>query len=195
VVSGSIAGVVLAAGASTRFGSLKQNHRIDGQTMLERTVDLLAAAGCDPLIVVTGAEADMLETGWCSSDVRLVHNVEWRDGMGGSIAVGVSEALNSSTSLSAVLLSVCDQPKLDEAVLRGLIDRLRAGPESAIGSAYGGCLGVPAIFGACWFDRLCRLKGTEGARGILREQREVGAVPWPEGAFDVDRPSDLTRPD
>jgi molybdenum cofactor cytidylyltransferase len=194
MVSDAIAGVVLAAGASTRFGSLKQNHRVDGQTMLERTVDLLAEAGCAPILVVTGAESDAIQTGWGCDDVRLVHNPDWSDGMGRSIAVGVNAARDSTDTVSAVLISVCDQPQLDAAVLRRLIDRFRAGPERVIGCEYGGCRGVPAIFGESWFDRLCRLKGGEGARRLLRDPGESGAIPWPAGAFDIDRPSDLARP-
>lgn len=193
MVRGSIVAVVLAAGASSRFGSLKQNHRIDGQTLLGRTVQVLGDAGCRPIVVVTGAQAEALEADWSTPDVSLVHNAGWRDGMGGSISCGVGAALDSSSRVAALLMAVCDQPKLDACVLRRLIERFSTAQEEAVACEYGGQPGVPAIFGESWFDSLRGLRGNEGARQLLRGARPVATIPWPEGACDIDLPSDTAR--
>lgn len=193
MVSGSIVGLVLAAGESSRFGGLKQNFRIDGKTLLGRAVDALGDAGCEAVFVVTGAEAEALENDWERRGVRLVHNPSWREGMGGSIACGVSAVLEAVDGVAALVVAVCDQPELDAALVRRLIGRYAEGEQGAVACEYDGRPGVPAIFGKRWFDRLVELRGDEGARKLLRAPDSAATISWPEGAIDIDRASDVER--
>ena len=63
---------------------------------------------------------------------------------------------------------------------------------SRSGSGYDGVIGVPALFPRALFPRLLALRGREGARAVLRNIDAI-EVAWPDGAFDVDTPADLTE--
>jgi molybdenum cofactor cytidylyltransferase len=88
---GGIAAVLLAAGASRRFGDdNKLLAHIDGRTLLERIVNALAIAGIADIVVVTGHDRAAVEEALRSRPVRFVHNAGWESGMGSSIAAGVA---------------------------------------------------------------------------------------------------------
>jgi molybdenum cofactor cytidylyltransferase len=94
----------------------------------------------------------------------------------------------------AVLLLVGDQPFVSAGTLDALVGAYESGASIAA-SEHAGCLRVPALFSARWFDELEALSGDAGARRLLELHRdEVAAVPLPDGEEpDVDTPEDLAR--
>jgi len=173
------AAVVLAAGASTRFGSPKQLARLGGETLLERAVRTAREAGCLPVVVVLGASAARIRAECALGDAHVVVNDDWATGMGGSIACGV-RVLHD---VDGCVVMTCDMPSVTSAHLRLL---MASGGLTA--SAYARRRGVPAYFPAAMFDELLKLHGDAGARELLRRAR---SVELPGGELDIDTPEDL----
>lgn len=190
-----IAGIVLAAGASTRLGQAKQLLKYQGKTLLARTISALQAAECAPLVVVIGAREaeirDTLDALPYRASLQVIHHPGWAEGMGSSIAAG-AQALPEV--LHGVVLSVCDQPALDAAVLRRLRAEINGDPAQILVSAYGTSHGPPVYFGANYLPELAQLSGQAGAKSILlRYAEQVINIPFPDGAWDVDTPADCAR--
>lgn len=177
--------MILAAGASTRMGRLKQLLPYRGKTMVEHAVEQALAAGFHPLIVVVGAEAASVRAALSGQPVAIVENPRWQLGMGSSIAAGV-EALLEMQSL-AVLLA--DQPFVEARHLLQMQALLDSANAPAVAAQYGGTLGVPALFKRELFGALQSLDPAAGARGLLRTH--ALPFPLPEAAVDIDTPEDF----
>lgn len=184
------AAVVLAAGASRRLGQPKQLIQMDGESLLRHTARLALAAGCAPVVVVLGFQADRLSAELAGLAAESIFNPNWPSGMGSSLACGVVAARHARPEMDALLLLVCDQPRLTVAHLRCLLDRHRTGSAVITASAYAGRVGVPAVFGPALFSRLESIEGDQGARDLVRGHSSQ-PVDWPEGACDIDLPEDL----
>jgi molybdenum cofactor cytidylyltransferase len=181
-----IAAVVLAAGASSRLGRAKQLVEVQGSSLVRRAVEACLAAGCTPVVAVVGHEAGAVRRALDGSGATIVENADWSEGMASSIRAGVA-GLDSGTR--AVVLAVCDQPAFEVSVVRRLIEAWDGSDDARVACAYAATLGVPALFGRTWFERLSALHGRRGAKGLLRSDVErVVAVEWPEGAVDLDEP-------
>ena len=181
---------VLAAGASRRLGRPKQLVLVDGVPLIRHAALAAARARCARVAIVLGANAVDVAPALEGLDVERVDNPEWAEGMAASVRVAAAGARRHA--LDALLLAVTDQPRLSSLHLDALIAASRDG-ERAAASAYGGQLGVPALFPRSWYPRLALLRGDAGARHLLRASAElVAAVEWQAGALDVDRPEDLS---
>jgi molybdenum cofactor cytidylyltransferase len=185
-----VAAVVLAAGASRRLGQPKQLISIHGESLLHRTARLALEAGCSPVVIVLGHEAERLAVELSGLGVEPVVNASWSAGMGSSLACGVAAARRSRPEMDALLLLVCDQPRLTANHLRNLLDRQLFGSAVITASAYGGGLGVPAVFAPSLLPELERVEGDRGARDLIL-RHGADAVDWPDGAYDIDLPEDL----
>src|SRR5262245_12782516 len=106
----SIGAVILAAGASSRMGTSKQLLKFGGQTLLRRAALAAQEAGCNPVVIVTGARAEEMDEELHELDLREVNNPEWESGMGSSIRAGVQAILKANDKISALVLMLCDQP-------------------------------------------------------------------------------------
>lgn len=184
------AAVVLAAGASRRLGQPKQLVPIEGESLLRRTARLALEAGCAPVVVVLGFEAERMAEELAGLPAEMVVNAQWLSGMGSSLACGVAAALRARPEMDALLLLVCDQPRLTANHLRRLLARHAAGSAPVTASAYAGRAGVPAIFAPALFSDLESIEGDQGARGLI-SRHGAQTVDWPDGACDIDLPDDL----
>lgn len=186
----SIAGIILAAGASRRMGQPKQLLHVNGQSMVNRTAEIAQQAGCEPVIVVLGAHRDLIAP-QLSREVHTVFNPDWEGGMGSSVATGLRKALELSPKLKASTYLLTDQPYLTTTVLENLIQAALELDQVGAVCTYNGHRGVPAVFKASTFDTLLKLKGEKGAKSIIRRYRDnLAVVPFPNGDFDLDYPED-----
>lgn len=181
--------IVLAAGASTRFGSAKQLVRVAGRPLLHtavaRAADVVGAA----VTVVLGARAAELTGLLTHSPSSVVINREWREGMASSIRAGVGRL---PSSCSAALLMLVDQAAVSAEDLKRLAGAWRRQPEYIAAACYGTTTGVPAIFPRSAFSDLLTLRGDVGARAILRRNPDrVVRVPMASAGIDIDTPEDL----
>ena len=180
-----VAALLLAAGGSTRLGSPKQLLLKKGQPLVRRMAQAALDAGCDPVAVVLGAEAVAVGMALDGLPLQPVLNPHWRQGMASSLRAGL-EALPSGP----VLILLCDQIAVDADLMGRLLTAHLDHPERVIACAYGGGLGVPALFPDAWREGLMVLEGDRGARALL--PADAVALPFPEGVMDVDRLEDLS---
>jgi CTP:molybdopterin cytidylyltransferase MocA len=185
--AGAPAGLLLAAGEGRRLGTPKALVTIDGTRLVDRGVRMLHEAGCTPIIVVTGAvRVDV-------AGAVVVHNPDWRTGMGSSLRAGLSAL---APDCPAVVIALVDQPNVTpEAVLR-LREAHAAGARVAV-AAYGGRPRNPVLIAHEYFaEAAAYATGDVGAREFLRARSDiVVAVPCDDVADpgDIDTPEDLRR--
>lgn len=187
--------IILAAGASRRLGNPKQLVRVEGETLLARTICAARASGVGSLFVVLGSQAERIQTEVDLTGVRIVLNSEWERGMASSIRAGIEALLAADPNAKGVMLLVCDQPRLTEEHLRKLFSEWEASDGAAIvASAYGGVTGIPAVFPREAFKDLMALEGDAGARHLLKAPTCVlRTVAFEEGALDIDTAEDLEQ--
>jgi molybdenum cofactor cytidylyltransferase len=181
--------VVLAAGASTRFGSPKQLVRVAGRPLLHTSVTRAAEVTGNALIVVLGAGAAELAPLLKHSPGSIVVNQDWREGIASSIRVGVGRL---PPTCAGVMLLLADQAAVSTDDLKRLAGTWRKQPQYIAAALYEGVCGVPAIFPRSTFRELLQLRGDAGARVLLRRNIDrIVRVPMPGAALDVDTPEDL----
>ncbi len=122
-MEGWVAALVLAAGAGRRFGGGKLLASLGGQPILQHVLDALAAAGIENPFVVVGGDADELESSVRWRDAHRVRNPDPEIGIASSLQLGWQAAMLSSPRPAAVLVMLGDQPRVDPAVIRALIDQ------------------------------------------------------------------------
>jgi len=178
--------VILAAGASTRLGRPKQLLPWQGKTLLQHAVQSALSITTQP-VVVTGASADQLVAGLNHHQVQVVFNPEWQQGIASSIHCGLQALLNRTPMPDQVIFMVCDQPFVTAGLLLELINERQNTRKAIVASAYGGTLGIPALFDKSLFPQLLDLQGDMGAKKVIQQHiEEVASVAFPEGAFDID---------
>ncbi len=183
----AIGAVILAAGGSTRLGRPKQLLRLEGEELLRLTACRLIDVGCMPIIIVLGAFVAECRAVVADLKVEVVVNNRWSEGMGTSIAAGISAVAEAGAD--AAMIAVCDQPRLSGQALQRLV---AAYPGHGIVAAkYGATLGTPAIFAAEFFPALRLLSGERGAKQLIRlHEADVVAVDTPEAETDIDTSDD-----
>ncbi len=191
----TIPAIVLAAGGSRRLGQPKQLLRLNGETLLARVVRLAFEAGLSPVLVVLGAQAELLRPQAMLHPAQIVINAEWEQGLSTSIRAGLTALEMHPAHLCGVMLLTCDQPRLSAAHLIELLQAFLAHPQPAIAcSFYAGDRGIPAIFPRAAFPLLQALSGDKGAKDLVRRAAfPIVEFPFPGGEIDIDAPSDLAR--
>jgi molybdenum cofactor cytidylyltransferase len=183
--------IVLAAGASTRFGSAKQLARVGGRSLLHTAVARAVEVAGTAVTVVLGARAAELTPLLAHSQASVIINRDWREGMASSIRAGVARLPSSCTG---VLLTLVDQAAVTTEDLQRLLGAWRRQPEQIAAARYVNTTGVPAIFPRSTFSELLALRGDVGARVLLnRNPGGVVRVPMARAAIDIDTPEDLLK--
>jgi len=187
-----VAGIIVAAGSSSRLGQPKQLLMFEGEPMLQRAIRIALEAEASPVFVVLGAHRELIESRVDFGNATIVVNEEWAEGLASSIRAGVSAAEKEASGGSGLLLMICDQPRVTAEHLRKMIVAFEAhAAETAVASVYTGARGIPAIFPHDAIGGLCALEGDKGARGLLAEPLwQVVEIPLDGGEIDIDRPED-----
>jgi molybdenum cofactor cytidylyltransferase len=178
------AALILAAGAGSRFGSLKQLAPLRDKPLLQHAVDAAAGVLPNKVYCVVGNGASAIEA--AVSGARFIQHEQWPAGMGSSLAAGVAAL---AVDYDWLLVMLGDQPAVTAQHLQRLVAALPGA--DCVCSRYGNTRGVPAIFTRAWYPRLAGLQGDRGAQALLRDQREVCEVELAAALWDVDTPADL----
>lgn len=184
--------VLLAAGESRRMGSPKQLISVDGTPLVRHVSNLLLALKPDVFCVVLGAEATAVRAALDTLPVEFVENLDWREGLGSSIACGVRHI--ERRTLDGLLIALCDQPTIPTSHFEQLAQAFGQGQHDIVVTDYAGSFGVPAIFSRAMFASLGALKGDRGAKSLMQNAtRKIAHVPCEAAAIDLDTMADVHR--
>jgi molybdenum cofactor cytidylyltransferase len=191
--SPKIAGIILAAGASSRMGRTKQLLPLRGQTILECVVDNALASSLDRIIVVLGHKAVEIEQLVASRGVATIHNHLYAKGQSTSLKAGL-RAL--SEEFDAALFLLGDQPLVGPQIINQILAAYQASPSPIVLPVFNGKRGNPALFSRETFSRIMALKEDRGARPLFEEYAEhILKLPVSDPAihFDIDTEEDYRQ--
>lgn len=189
-----VAGVLLAAGTSTRFGDRnKLLVPLDGSPLVRHAARTLVEARLDPVVVVTGYEADRVRAALDGLPVAFAHNDRYRTGRAASVETGVRAVDASDGESEAVVVALGDMPFVEPETVETLRAAYRAGAGDALAAAYDGDRGNPVLFDERFFGALLECEGDVGGREILTGAENGTLVGVEDRGVrrDVDEPSDL----
>lgn len=158
-----IAGLLLAAGRSTRFGADKLTAKLNGKAVIRSSIQVLSPLDAVYAVIPPGADAIMQALS--RLDVHFVVNLARDEGMGSSIRAGIAAL---SDDVEAVVIALGDQPLASARVTDALRARWAGGNVSAVQPIYANGPGHPVLFDRTCFPDLGVLRGDAGARVVLR---------------------------
>ncbi|MEM8743663.1 MAG: nucleotidyltransferase family protein [Pseudomonadota bacterium] len=189
-----VSGVLLAAGTSTRFGdNNKLLVEIDGLPLVRLVAERLIASRLAGTVVVTGHDADRVETALSGLRLHIAHNSDFRSGMASSLKCGIA-AVDAEAFGAMIVLG--DMP----GVTTELVDQLLTAFESEGSDSIvfpvdaNGRQGNPVIWPQRFFAAMSSLTGDKGAKKLIAENPDaVVEVRMDDDAIfrDIDVPGDL----
>jgi CTP:molybdopterin cytidylyltransferase MocA len=182
-----IGGLVLAAGAGTRFGGRKQLAELDGRPLLEHAVRAMTASPVGRVVVVLGALVEEVIATVDLHGAEPLRCERWDEGQAASLAFGLAELADCE----AVVVTLGDQPRMSPDAIRRVI-RARGDGAAAVRATYWGAPGHPVLLERDLFESFRDVSGDHGARNLLLSVH-VRDVPCDDlgGGEDVDTPAEL----
>jgi len=188
----SVAGVILAAGASRRMGAGRNKMllQLEGESLLRRAARRALVAGLSPVVVVLGHEADRARAELKGLSCESVVNPDFTGPTSGSLHTGL-EQLGSNVGAAVVMLG--DMVLVTEQMLRGLVAAARGTEAPLVVSRYGDVTAPPLLFRRALFGELLAWSGEGCGKAVVQAHlAEAVFVDWPDAALaDIDTPEDL----
>ena len=183
----SVGAIILAAGFSNRFGSIKLLASLaNGNTVIGQTLQRISAALADSVVITRPELVPLLAP--YNIDLRVFDHAE--RGMGATLAYGIGFA----QAWSGCLICLADMPFINTSTYQALADRIE--PDSIIIPSFESRAGNPVGFGRRWFPDLAELDNDSGGRVVVQgNPQAVIHFPVDDQAIldDIDTPSDLSR--
>jgi molybdenum cofactor cytidylyltransferase len=164
-----IAGLILAAGESSRMRSDKALLVYRGRTFLETIILNLRHAGIEKIKVVLGHHAEKIQQVLDLAGVQVVLNRHYQRGQTSSLQGGLAALREFSPE--AVILCLVDHPAVTADVMRRLRERFEEGRASVVIPTYEGQRGHPVVISRELFPELLALRPNEGANTIIHKYR------------------------
>jgi molybdenum cofactor cytidylyltransferase len=185
-----IAGIILAAGGSQRFGVSKQLLDWKGLPLVEHVARIGLEAGLNPVIVVTGSNSEKVSM-VLSEDVQVVHNPDWQVGQSSSVIAGV-ESLPDR--IGGVVFLLVDQPLIPSDLIRLLIQKHSRSQAAILCPDAGDHPGNPVLFDRDVFEELKHLSGDHGGKALFDKYIPL-FVKWddPNIQLDIDSQDDYHK--
>jgi molybdenum cofactor cytidylyltransferase len=188
-----VAGLVLAAGVASRFGSPKPLARLGGRPLLQHVLDAVAATPLDPVVVVLGHAAAEIEQAidW-RTELRL-RNPDPARGLSSSLHVGLDDLGAMLPGVDAAVVVLGDQPRTRAAVIESLVAAAATTDRPIVAPRYAGGGGInPVLIRRAAFDLADRATGDRGLGPVLAADPDLVAWVDVDGSNpDVDTPADL----
>lgn len=185
-----LAGIILAAGLSSRMGAFKPLLEIEGVSMVRRIVQLMQGAGAGPVVVVTGHRRRELEEHLQGAGVELVHNPDYASTQQfDSLRLALARLEGRCGRL---LISPADIPFVKPETVEALL----GAPGEFVRPVYRGRGGHPVLLSGNLIPALLRYDGPDGLRGAIRKSGyAVRNVEVEDGGvlMDNDTPEDFAR--
>ncbi len=182
-----VGALVLAAGFSNRFGSIKLLAELDdGVTVVQRTLDEISQA-LEHSVVITRPELRDVLAPYCE-ELVVFHDAE--KGMGATLGFGIQQLRD----WDAALVCLADMPFIKSDSYRRIATAVT--PDNIVVPRFRGQPGNPVAFGTRFFPDLAGLSGDSGGRDVMRAntaQRVLLDLDDPALLQDIDTPSDLVR--
>ncbi|WP_316848275.1 nucleotidyltransferase family protein [Pedobacter psychrodurus] len=186
--------IILAAGNSSRLGRTKQLLDYKGKTLLQTVIDEALKTDCKPIIVVLGANADEIAAKHENDQVSFVINENWESGMASSIVAGLSTLIKKNSEIDSIIIAVADQVFIKMINFKNLIEKQIETGKNIIASKYAETIGTPVLFKKDYFETLLSLKGTDGAKKILKQYpQDLETVAFEQGEIDIDTETDYNH--
>ena len=216
-----VAGIILAAGESSRYGKAKQLLEWKGEPFVRVTAKRALEAGLEPVLVITGANAEPVESAVKDLNVLVVRNPNWKSGQASSIRAGI-QTLRPPPSLPQIRQSIdfdpnnmlvgfgggarraeevgscifllVDQPQITASILQALIEKHAEELASIVAPMVLDRRANPVLFDRKTFPDLLTLEGDVGGRAIFHKY-QVEYLPWHDDRLllDVDTPEHYQR--
>ncbi|HTG62677.1 MAG TPA: nucleotidyltransferase family protein [Terriglobia bacterium] len=189
-----IAGIVLAAGESSRMGTDKARLGYKNSTFLETILNTLGAAGVERVAVVLGHHAEEIRRTMNLGGAEVSINGDYRRGQTSSLQTGL-KALEG-TELEAVIVCLVDHPAVSAHTLRRLVDSFSASRPPVVIPTYQGRRGHPVVIGRPLFDELKSLGPDAGANTVVHKYQAAAQfveVNDPGVLLDIDDPESYRR--
>ena len=146
--------VILAAGASTRLGEPKQLLKYNDVTLMQHALDEALAAGAQKVFVVLGSGGEEIAGQINKKQANILFNKNWEEGIASSIREGLQQSLLLSANVDVLILMVCDQPYVNAALLKNLVNEYIESGKPIVASQYKDTLGTPVLFHKSFFPQL-----------------------------------------
>ena len=189
------AGIILAAGASTRFGSPKQLLTLKDKYLVEWVVDAAVNSQLQTVVLVLGHEhqkiVNILEAKRQHPKLEIVVNHHFYEGQSTSLKIGLSQVRQA---FAAVMYLLADQPMIDSETIDYLLNVFNASKKDICVPVYEGQRGHPAIFKRSVYEDIMRIEGDIGARELINKIPDrvmYAEIKNQQCFFDIDTPEDL----
>ena len=187
----NVFGIVLAAGASSRFGSTKQLAKIDGITLVQSAHDVATQAFAANTVLVVGHDWQPVFAACQPRQGFLLRNQGFTDGLGTSIAQAVRAVQHTA---DAVVVLLADQVRISADHVLSLVATWDGSQDQIVATKYAGIVGAPTLFPRGCFADLAMMKGDSGGRQLLSDERfQLKTLEFDAAAVDIDTPDDLRR--
>lgn len=186
-----IAGIVLAAGGSDRFGRPKQLLDWHGQPFVRTVAQTAIDAFLRPVIVVTGRDYQRVEEALEGMDVTVAYNPDWAQGQSSSVKAGLAAV---PQNVGGAMFLMVDQPQIPVDLVQSIREMHANTMSPVVATMVEGRRGNPVLFDRQTFDELAMVSGDAGGRQIFSRYR-VSYLPWVDArvGLDVDTPEDYQR--
>lgn len=190
---GPLALMILAAGQSKRMGAVnKLTMSVNDKPLLYHSLKACHDAACGSVYVITGHDRDIISQLAAPFDITAIHNADYRQGIGSSIACGISYLQHH---YSDILIALGDTPFITSDMVINIVQSHLARPEHhrlVTRPVYGGHQGHPVIWGRDFFPKLAKLEGDKGGLSLIPQQAlNLVAFHSKDPARDIDKPADI----
>lgn len=186
-----IAGIVLAAGGSTRFGKPKQELLWRGKSFLENVIQVANEAGLSKVVAIVNNAYSQIFNQNNQLITTFLENTNWQSGQGSSIRLGIQSL---EADINGAVFLLCDQPQIPATLIRALITEHAITHAPIVAPIVAGKRGNPVLFDISTFPDLVQLEGDKGGRALFSKY-PVHYIPWHDESIllDVDTPEDYSR--
>jgi molybdenum cofactor cytidylyltransferase len=186
-----VAGIILAAGSASRFGSAKQLLSFQGTPLVRHIAQIALASGLSPVIVVSGAYTSQISQALEGLPVDIKHNDHWQDGQSTSVQLGIMQLPPEAGS---VIFFLADQPFVTESLVGALVEAHAASLAPIVAPLVAGHRSNPVLFDRRTWADFASLTGDTGGR-LLFAHHPVVWVDWHDTRLllDIDTQEDYQR--